>query len=137
MIPNTTTGRLERAVGGQLKRWIRRRIASPVSFTQTTQNSRDELLLLAFFGHVETGETAVGEPDVRDDLAVGVVVKVKKGTRPMSEGARPPFAQFAEGAEVLEESSDPLESRPAAKPRGSLEFGHVDDSATGESLGRR
>ncbi len=108
---------------------------SPVQFTQTTPNRRDELLLLAFFGHVETGETAVGEPDVRDDLAVGVVVKVKKGTRPTSEGARSPFAQLAECAELPKERSDPFESRPAAKPRGGVDFGHVDDSATGESFG--
>ena len=84
------------------------------------------------YGRVETGEAAVGEPDVRNDLAVGVVVEVKKGTRPMSEGDRSPFAQFGECAEFLEETGDPFESRLAAKPRGGLEFGHVDDSATGD-----
>ncbi len=59
---------------------------------QILLNRREEVLLTCFFGDVELGETALGEPDVRDDCAVGVVVKVKEGKGPMLEYAGSPFA---------------------------------------------
>ena len=64
-------------------------------------NRREDFMLARFFGDVELGEAPIGEPDVRDDRAVGVVVKVKKGTGPILERAGSALAQFAEGAKLV------------------------------------
>jgi len=45
-------------------------------------NRREDFLLARFFGDVERDEAATGEPDVRNDRAVRVVVKVEKGLDP-------------------------------------------------------
>ncbi len=70
---------------------------------QMMLDRRANFLLAGFFGDVEVGEAAIGEPDVRDDRAVGVVVKVKKGTGPILERAGSPLTQFPERAKLVQE----------------------------------
>jgi hypothetical protein len=88
-------------------------------------NRPEDFLLARFFGDVERDEAATGEPDVRNDRAVRVVVKVKKGTRPTLERAGSPLTQFAERAKFVQETGEPLEPSLATKSRRCLELGHA------------
>jgi hypothetical protein len=72
-----------------------------------------------------SGKGSLGEPYVRDDLAVGVVVEVKKVTRPIPKDAWPPFAQCAEFPELVQETGESFEACFAAKDGGCLELGQV------------
>ena len=72
-----------------------------------------------------SGKGSLGEPYVRDDLAVGVVVEVKKVTRPMPKDARSPFAQRAESPQLVKKTGESFESCFATKHGGCLEIAQV------------
>ena len=92
---------------------------------QRTLDRSEDFLLPRFVGDVEQGEAAIGEPDVRDDLSVGVVVEVKKRSGTPSEAAGSAFTQLAERAQLVQETGETFESSSAAQSRRCLNLGHV------------
>lgn len=78
-----------------------------------------------FIGNVEAGKAAIGEPDIRDDRSVRLIVEVKEGTGPNSEVTGLPFTQFAERADLSQETGESLEPGLAAQSWRGLKLGHV------------
>ncbi len=71
---------------------------------QMMLNRRQDFLLACVVGDVERNEAAIGQPDVRDDRAVGAVVEMKERTGFKFELGGSRFTQFAELAELIQES---------------------------------
>ncbi len=68
---------------------------------QIELNSREDFVLARVFGDVKRNEAAIGQPDVRDDRAVGAVVEMKKGTGLIFERGGSRFTQLAELAKLV------------------------------------
>ena len=68
---------------------------------QIALNRREDFVLARVFGDVERNEAAIGQPDVRDDRAVGAVVEMKERTRFKLELGGSRFTQLAELAQLV------------------------------------
>ena len=68
---------------------------------QIALNRGEDFVLARVFGDVERNEAAIGQPDVRDDRAVGAVVEMKErtGLKPELGGSR--LTQLAELAKLV------------------------------------
>ena len=91
---------------------------------QTTFDYREDLLLPTLVRDIEACDTPIRAPNIRDDLAVAVVMEMQQRMRPMHEGPWFHFTQLAECAQLLEKATEPLESSSAPEPRGCLELCH-------------
>ncbi len=68
---------------------------------QIALNRREDFVLARVFGDVERNEAAIGQPDVRDDPAVGAVVEMKERTGFKFELGGSWFTQLAELAKLV------------------------------------
>ncbi len=68
---------------------------------QIALNRREDFVLARVFGDVKRNEAAIGQPDIRDDRAVGAVVEMKEGTGFKFELGGSRFTQLAELAKLV------------------------------------